>query len=109
GEGPEQGEPVGLVDQQLLGIGEHPARAEERLHLAPEGLLAGVGQGGHGGDYSIGREVAPRAGLEPATLRLTAGCSTIELSGNPGGNRPVHFYHTAGRSPSIATPSRAGL
>src|SRR6266446_3032524 len=25
--------------------------------------------------------VAPRAGLEPATPRLTAGCSTIELSG----------------------------
>src|SRR4029434_4876649 len=28
------------------------------------------------------RELAPRAGLEPATPRLTAGCSTIELSGN---------------------------
>lgn len=26
--------------------------------------------------------LAPRAGLEPATLRLTAGCSTIELSRN---------------------------
>ena len=25
---------------------------------------------------------APRAGLEPATLRLTAECSTIELSRN---------------------------
>src|SRR5437867_12982137 len=25
------------------------------------------------------RNLAPRAGLEPATLRLTAGCSTIEL------------------------------
>ncbi len=33
--------------------------------------------------------LAPRAGLEPATSRLTAGCSTIELSRNekpaPGG------------------------
>ena len=29
-----------------------------------------------------GVRLAPRAGLEPATLRLTAGCSTIELSGN---------------------------
>jgi hypothetical protein len=29
--------------------------------------------------------VAPRAGLEPATLRLTAGCSAIELPRNPGG------------------------
>ena len=28
--------------------------------------------------------MAPRAGLEPATLRLTAGCSTIELPGNKG-------------------------
>ena len=26
--------------------------------------------------------MAPRAGLEPATTRLTAECSTIELSGN---------------------------
>ena len=26
--------------------------------------------------------MAPRAGLEPATLRLTAGCSTIELPRN---------------------------
>ena len=26
--------------------------------------------------------MAPRAGLEPATVRLTAECSTIELSGN---------------------------
>src|SRR6516162_4271386 len=26
---------------------------------------------------------APRVGLEPTTNRLTAGCSTIELSGNP--------------------------
>ena len=27
-------------------------------------------------------EVAPRAGFEPATNRLTAGCSTAELPGN---------------------------
>ena len=26
--------------------------------------------------------MAPRAGFEPATLRLTAGCSTVELSRN---------------------------
>jgi hypothetical protein len=26
--------------------------------------------------------VAPRAGFEPATNRLTAGCSTAELPGN---------------------------
>ena len=29
--------------------------------------------------------VAPRAGFEPATNRLTAGCSTAELPGNKGG------------------------
>ena len=29
-------------------------------------------------------ELAPRAGLEPATLRLTAGCSAIELPRNAG-------------------------
>jgi hypothetical protein len=28
------------------------------------------------------RVVAPRAGFEPATNRLTAGCSTAELPGN---------------------------
>jgi hypothetical protein len=28
--------------------------------------------------------VAPRAGFEPATNRLTAGCSTTELPGNRG-------------------------
>ena len=30
-------------------------------------------------------ELAPEAGLEPATRRLTAGCSTIELLWNPSG------------------------
>ena len=30
------------------------------------------------------RNLAPRAGLEPATLRLTAGCSAIELPRNTG-------------------------
>src|SRR4051812_12387089 len=29
--------------------------------------------------------MAPQAGLEPATLRLTAGCSAIELLRNTGG------------------------
>src|SRR5687768_3777691 len=34
-------------------------------------------------EWTIGK-VAPRAGLEPATLRLTAGCSAIELPRNAG-------------------------
>ena len=32
--------------------------------------------------YPIDIKMAPRAGLEPATTRLTAECSTIELSRN---------------------------
>src|SRR6266542_3454227 len=36
--------------------------------------------------------MAPRAGLEPATLRLTAGCSTIELSGNADGQTRDLLY-----------------
>src|SRR3954469_18201034 len=31
---------------------------------------------------SIGRLLAPRAGFEPATIRLTVECSTTELPGN---------------------------
>ena len=34
---------------------------------------------------SVKKKKAPRAGLEPATTRLTAECSTIELSRNMGG------------------------
>src|SRR5258708_40226011 len=34
------------------------------------------------------RKLAPQAGFEPATLRLTAGCSTIELLRNRGGGAP---------------------
>ena len=36
-------------------------------------------------------EKAPRVGLEPTTNRLTAGCSTIELSGNGSGGRRFFF------------------
>lgn len=32
--------------------------------------------------FLIKKELAPRAGFEPATNRLTAGCSTAELPGN---------------------------
>src|SRR6266513_1882106 len=31
------------------------------------------------------RKLAPQAGFEPATLRLTAGCSAVELLRNTGG------------------------
>jgi hypothetical protein len=33
-------------------------------------------------DVRLERDFAPRVGLEPTTLRLTAACSTIELSRN---------------------------
>jgi hypothetical protein len=38
---------------------------------------------------SLFTKLAPEAGLEPATRRLTAGCSTIELLWNPNG-RPIY-------------------
>ena len=50
--------------------------------------------------------LAPRAGLEPATLRLTAGCSAIELprnigaaSATPGKNLGRSGVISAGRDP----------
>ncbi len=33
-------------------------------------------------EYVRKKKMAPRAGLEPATKRLTAACSTTELPGN---------------------------
>ncbi len=54
GEGAEEGEPVGLVDQELFRIGEDAARTEQSLHLTAEERLPGGAQGGHGADYSIG-------------------------------------------------------
>src|SRR5215471_248567 len=44
------------------------------------------GEGRVRGVVVSAKEMAPRAGLEPATPRLTAGCSTIELSGNAESN-----------------------
>jgi hypothetical protein len=44
--------------------------------------VGGRGQVGASAVASRGRSVAPRAGFEPATNRLTAGCSTTELPGN---------------------------
>src|SRR6476661_814120 len=40
--------------------------------------------------------LAPRAGFEPATLRLTAGCSAVELPRNAAGRtRRMWTYHGA--------------
>src|SRR5215218_2135500 len=41
--------------------------------------------------------LAPRAGFEPATLRLTAGCSAVELPRNMGWDVSGHDHvHRAG-------------
>src|SRR5262249_6122671 len=54
------------------------------------------------------QEMAPRAGLEPATPRLTAGCSTIELSGNAESNAVgILLYHSGlGLAKGLAFPLR---
>ena len=41
-------------------------------HFYPNWDLQGV-------SGCVGQEMAPQVGLEPTTLRLTAGCSAIEL------------------------------
>ena len=48
GERAEEREPVGLVHQELVGIGEHRARADDRLELAAELGLPESRQGRHG-------------------------------------------------------------
>ena len=35
-------------------------------------------------DYNVQKRMAPQVGLEPTTLRLTAGCSAIELLRSDG-------------------------
>src|SRR5688500_9939928 len=52
---------------------------------------------------NLARCAAPRLGLEPRTYRLTAGRSTIELSGNI----PAGFYHRA--DSEGATDRRPGI
>src|SRR5262249_27214064 len=53
----------------------------------------------------IFRVVAPQAGLEPATLRLTAGCSAIELLRKIGG-RGIWRYRTSTRTRIVMVPNR---
>jgi hypothetical protein len=55
--------------------------ADNRTATSPEGVQFWVQSGTivSGRVCKLLRELAPRAGLEPATLRLTAGCSAIEL------------------------------
>ena len=61
------------------------------------------------------RNLAPRAGFEPATNRLTAGCSTAELPGNTtrriarqrDGPIPNVLRHCKDNGPAIAMDRRA--
>src|SRR5713226_1032404 len=74
------------------------ARSASTIHSPPvrsSGAAVMVGSSANVGGRVAQRgrrRVAPRAGLEPATPRLTAGCSTIELSGNSinGPARPLY-------------------
>ena len=60
------------------------------------------------------KKLAPRAGFEPATLRLTAGCSTVELSRNVSTNAIVpgmigtvkHTLRAAATWTNASTPHR---
>src|SRR5437763_17042417 len=57
------------------------SRTPLTLRSAPEGFPKGDSSGASTKSAEI-KELAPRPGLEPGTLRLTAECSTIELPRN---------------------------
>src|SRR5207249_6252276 len=57
------------------------SRTPLTLRSAPEGSPKGDSSGTSTKSAEI-KELAPRPGLEPGTLRLTAECSTIELPRN---------------------------
>ena len=63
-------------------------RADAYLALQPtqaeseEGLLREILAESGGKSLTRQRGVAPQVGFEPTTLRLTAGCSTLELLRN---------------------------
>ena len=66
--------------QGLAEIGRHFPEMLERARLLERGAAPAAARPEGGRPDS--EEVAPRAGFEPATNRLTAGCSTTELPGN---------------------------
>ena len=47
------------------------------------------------------KKMAPRVGFEPTTARLTAGCSTVELSRNALQKRWYHGYGSLSRKTTI--------
>src|SRR5437764_9896292 len=52
------------------------------LELATDAMSKHPCRRGRLNCFSLSECLAPRAGFEPATNRLTAGCSTTELPGN---------------------------
>ena len=75
---------VGAFDSGCPGCGHGDAGCDQADQLWPDRKsLFGLGR-----DHRNGwKNLAPRAGFEPATNRLTAGCSTAELPGNTGRRR----------------------
>jgi hypothetical protein len=55
---------------------------EDSDPLAASGTREAACPGGLSGEANSAKRVAPQGGLEPPTLRLTAGCSAIELLRN---------------------------
>src|SRR2546422_2992186 len=82
----EEREAVGLVDEQLLGVGEHRAGADDRLEIPPQLAFPGLGQGGHGGsDYTVPAQAGDSAS-EPLTRqppRRTVAAWTIAAASMP--------------------------
>ncbi len=69
--------------------GEIPALITRRTLLSrccPTTVFCNRSRGRQSGKYLM--LLAPRAGFEPATNRLTAGCSTTELPGNGARSDP---------------------
>ena len=60
----------------------------------------------HSDTYPGGTKMAPQAGFEPATLRLTAGCSTVELLRNVSGSeRSLKTGSWGGKASTDSDPS----
>ena len=67
----------------MLSDGRRPARSEKPRHTATPRRTREA-------RHEVGLPAAPAIGLEPITVRLTVGCSAIELRGN-GAWREVNF------------------
>src|SRR6185436_17183578 len=83
----------GIVQESRVGSEANPGKRKPP-QLAPQGL----------------RTLAPRVGFEPTTLRLTAGCSAVELPRNGLGS-PRAWYRQGARVETggavYGRPSRA--